>query len=176
MAKTKSVSKVAVTVGDARAMLADETYNEAPINSMEPELKTQNLKYCGCFYNNLTDLGDGKVDGANVKFIFEVVEGPSKGVRFGVKAYLRTVSSNFTEKDRYATERIRELTQLFGVTGDKLDDKSLLGRLINAQVAYDIDVKEKVPKMYEGKHLYKVFNIRAPVVSKTASLDSDLKS
>lgn len=176
MAKTKSVSKVAVTVGDARAMLADETYNEAPVNSMEPELKTQNLKYCGCFYNNQTDLGDGKVDGANIKLIFEVVDGPSKGARFSVKAYLRTVSSNYTEKDKYATERVRELTQLFGVKGNELDDKSILGKLVNAQVAYDIDVKTKAPKMYEGKHLYKVFNIRAPVVSKTANLDADLKA
>lgn len=171
MAK-KNAMEIAVTKGDARAMLEDETYNEAPVNSMEPERITQNLKYCGCHYNNKTTLPNGKVDGANINLHFEVVSGPRKGARFNVKAYLLKVSDG--QKDGYTKERVRELCKTLGATPTTLDDPSLLGKIVNAQVAYDIDVKTKAPKVYEGKHLFKVFNIREPVAMMTPTVEAEI--
>lgn len=171
MAK-KNAMEIAVTKGDARAMLADETYNEAPVNSMEPECITQNLKYCGCHYNNKTTLPNGKVDGANINLHFEVVSGARKGARFNVKAYLLKVTDG--QKDGYTKERIRELCNVLGAKPTALDDESLLGKIINAQVAVDIDVKTQKPKVYNGRTLYKVFNIRAPITMKTPTVEAEI--
>lgn len=168
MAKESAI-EIAIKKGDARAMAKDEVYNEAPGNSMEPELATLNLRYDGCYYNDRKTLENGKVDGANLNARFTVMSGKTKGAKFHVKAYF--LKSN-NEKDDYTTKFIQQLCRALDGKSDALDDKSLLGKVINARVAYDIDVKTRKPKILVQKldnntervvHLFKVFDVRQAV-------------
>lgn len=170
----KKVAKEMPVLTGARALFANEEYNQAPVNSLEPELITQNLRYCGCYYNDRKELANGKVDGDNIKFVWEVVDGKSKGARFNVKAYALRVSDG--QMDEYTKELVRQMCHTLGAKPDQLDDASLIGKVINARVAYDIDIKTKAPKTYEGNHLFRVFQVRAPIArASTAGIDADLQ-